>query len=238
MKKTTFSDLYTPRIEARFRYASDHQPVPGPDIHPETLIRPNITISREFGCDGYPLAEALVEAFGTDTDWRIFSKELNRVVETDSTPLDTLESRLDDQARTTFEEYLDALLAHKPTDYMKFKRLAKAVKLMVRNGHTIIVGSGGAHLTRTDRHVLHLRLVAPVEFRIRNVAVRLGIPTDEAERMVVEHSNQREEYIQKYTRADVRDPYLYDLVINNERVDVPTMVRLVTDTLRARGWTA
>lgn len=109
---------------------------------------PSITISREFGCEGYPLAKLLKERLvDIENPWTVFGRDAIKELATDPNMAQSLWETIPDETRSLFTQYIDASLANKPTDLMIFKRMLKSVKILTTKGHAIIVGAGSSTFT-------------------------------------------------------------------------------------------
>jgi glucuronide carrier protein len=79
-------------------------------------------------------------------------------------------------------------------------------------------GSGGRDVARLlcERlgYQYFVRLVAPVERRVRRVQWREGLDIDDARARVSERDEASLDYVRRYYDADVDDPLLYDMVLN------------------------
>jgi cytidylate kinase len=66
------------------------------------------------------------------------------------------------------------------------------------------------------RNVLHVRLIAPFDSRVRNYARFQGINEQEAARAVRANDKANHHFVSSYFNTDVAYPLHYDLVINTE----------------------
>ncbi len=78
---------------------------------------------------------------------------------------------------------------------------------------------------------LHVRVMAPVETRIRRVAERQNIPLKCAQEQVKTSDRYRRNYLMRFYHVRWDDPELYDLVINTERISPLTAAVLISQAL-------
>ena len=78
-----------------------------------------------------------------------------------------------------------------------------------------------------------MRIVAPLEKRVENVARDFGVPAEEARRRVLRTESDRRAFIRKYFHADISDPANYDLVLNTGALNVDAAVEAVKGALMA-----
>jgi cytidylate kinase len=107
---------------------------------------------------------------------------------------------------------------HDRRRYLAFVRAA----LCERAAHDDIVyhGHAGHLLLGGIRHVLRVRLIAPIEFRTAALRTRMGLGEEDAVRYIEKVDKERVRWTQFLYGADWRDPSLYDLVVNLEHVDL------------------
>jgi hypothetical protein len=98
-----------------------------------------------------------------------------------------------------------------------FRRLAWHLALVADAGHAIIVGRGGAILTRHLKNCYHFRLDASDAFCVSSTARRLKISEKEAAEKLREYEQTGDAFIEGQLRASVRDPAHYHATYNRDR---------------------
>jgi hypothetical protein len=79
------------------------------------------------------------------------------------------------------------------------------------------VGRAGPIITARLKYALHVRLVAPFEFRATKYARSEGISEKEAARAIRANDEANHHYVRLYFNQNVSDPLQYDLVVNTGR---------------------
>lgn len=194
---------------------------------PARRIRPTLTISRQFGCEGFPLAERMKELMeaASGEPWNIYDKTLIEKVSEDEGISLRLLKNLGDMSRAI--ESLGLYSSAHVTHDEAFAKVAKCLVEIAQVGNAILVGRGGAILCKGMANCFHVRLVAGLEWRTDSIARRLALSPKEAGAMVRENSKLREKFISERLDADVTDPAHYDAIFNNERHDVEAIARAV-----------
>ena len=196
--------------------------------------KPFITISREFGCEGYPLAQRLSEMLTTEMNpWNVFGHDAIREISTNEEISTSLWETIPNETRSVFTQYLDASLADKPTDYMLFRKMAKSVKILSTSGHVIIVGAAASVLTRDSKYAYHFRLIGTEEFRIQRV-IGMGYSLNEAKVLVKERDEKRVHFVRQFTGADIRNPMLYTATFNNSLLSVSEISNMILSLIKQR----
>jgi cytidylate kinase len=200
-----------------------------------------ITISREFGAGGSELASALAERLG----WPVLDHALvERVAERLRLDCRTVE-QMDEHPPTLFARIASALLiapVESPmlldtTEIMSPDAVAEAATAAIHEAAAdppvIIVGHGAQLLLRDRPGTLHVRLVAPAESRIARVCRRGGCDQRTALADIHRFDDARVAYVRRYQHHDLRDPLLYDFVVNTGRVAVTDAAELIVSAVRA-----
>ncbi len=200
---------------------------------PERRIRPTITLSRTFGCEGYPLAEALkarLEAV-TGEPWILFDKVLiETVAQEEGLPLSLLKNLGDGGEKL---DALGFLPQGRVTHDEAFEKVAKYLVQISHIGNAIVVGRGGAVLCRALSNCYHFRLDAPLDFRVASVVKRLEMTQAEAEQHVKEGSRLREAFLNDRLGTHMADPTHYHAVFNNALQPVEVIADAIVAYVRA-----
>lgn len=209
---------------------AERRPAPAPPGK-----RPTITVSRQFGCEGFPLAERLKELMESRTGehWAIYDKALLELVsEQDHLQPDLLEG-LSDPVRKV--ETFGFLVPGYVAQSRVFDHLLTHITSLAQAGNAIIVGRGGAIITQKLPNCYHFRLVAPFEYRAASMARRMDLSDGEARRLVRENEVARERFIEKCLGVSTADPAHYDAVFNNARQGIPEIARAIVAYV-AEAW--
>src|SRR5258706_15026922 len=91
---------------------------------------------------------------------------------------------LDGRRRNEMSEVFDTILNTRVNDAVVFRKLAEVMRSLAIHGHTILVGRGSYLITQDLRTGMHVRLVAPRDWRIQKVASDREITQHEAEKIV------------------------------------------------------
>ena len=177
---------------------------------------PAITISREFGCEGFPVAEklkALLEKKTGDA-WEVMDKELMKEVARHHNLGEDIFKRLGEK-NLFLDEFLSTFSPRWHSDKDYYKLLTRQIVALATGGNVIIVGRGSTIVTQKMSNCFHFRIIAPLDFRTRTIAKRLHLSHGEAEDLVLKRQKARETFIHDFLDHDIADPNLYHLILNN-----------------------
>ncbi len=109
---------------------------------------------------------------------------------------------------------------------------------MVAQDNVVYHGIAGQLLLRELPNVLRIRLIAPLEQRIRNAMMQHNISREEAVRLIRKADEDRAAWCRKVYDVDVTDPSLYDLVLNLGTMSLETATEMVADLLGRKEYRA
>lgn len=202
-------------------------------LHREPPRQPalTLTISRQFGCEAYPLAEQLqpLLAARTGHEFTIWDKELVARVSRETRLSERLLANLGGE--THIADRFAPLLPGWRTHGEAYEQLARYVLSIAREGYAIIIGRGGAVLTRELPNCVHIRLEAPVEQRVASVQHRLGISPAEAAALVAEHQLRRDRFIEEFLHCSMADTRHYHALYNTARTPLAQIARSIIELL-------
>jgi cytidylate kinase len=205
-----------------------HEKTPGPVI----------TISREVGCNGMKVARALAEKLNNENKnktWRVLSKE---VFHESARELDLEYERIVKLFKTTDRYALeDILYAFGSRNFKSGKKIIKTVVDIIHSfafeGHCIIVGRAGHIIARDIENSLHLRFVAPLEFRIQTIMHNNGLTREEAINFINKVEKERMAF-RKAIGEVTRHHKDFDLVINRGFLNREELIDLITRVMEIK----
>jgi cytidylate kinase len=175
-----------------------------------------ITISRGSFSGGQTLAERVAERLA----YRCLSREvLVEAAATYGVPEPALAQFLDTipglwerltRSRRLYLIFLQAVMCE--------RALPGRLVYHGQAGHLLLPGIG---------HVLKVRLIAPLDVRIRAVMAREGVGRDAALMYIQRVDEERLRRLRYLFQVDWRDPALYDVVLNLEHMTLETAVDVV-----------
>jgi cytidylate kinase len=187
--------------------------------------KPFVTISRQPGAGAWTLAQRLVERLNAldpgDPPWTCWEKELVEKVAADHHIARELVQSLGERSRTWLEEVFAGFSTHAAQyaeEFAVYRHVAATVRALAQIGRVVIVGRGGVFITRDLPGGIHLRLVAPLPYRVAAMARSLNIPEADAATVVREMERAREAFHHRYWPRETMAPETYTAVLNTQAV--------------------
>jgi cytidylate kinase len=155
---------------------------------------------------------------------------MQKVLEDHKLPTSLVKVLSEDRISFIQDTLADIFSVHPTADRM-VKLISETILQLASMGNVIIVGRGANIVTAKMPHVLHVRLVAPLEDRIERVCHEYNKTPEEARRYCLEEDPARTRYIKTYFKTDINDPVNYHLVINTSRIGFDDAAKLIGDAL-------
>ena len=202
--------------------------------------RPFITISREYGCGATAVADAIAAELNRyeKTDiWHAYDKELIEKIQADHHISQALIETIDTRKREEIGEFWRSVLTDYPPQVSVYQKLVQTVRSLCLHGRSIIVGRAGVMITRNMKYGIHLRMVAPLAYRIqRCMEVNHIKDRLEAERLVEKKDKARHDFMTQYLKFDARNPASYDITFNVARITPAEIASTLHCVLRSKGF--
>jgi cytidylate kinase len=195
---------------------------------PEVRI-PVITVSMEPGSGGSFVAEKVADRFDFDYFHRGIIEGIAKSAKIRATVIETLEK----DRLSGIEDFISSLYKDQylyPGIYME--HLLKVVSTIGNHGRAVIVGRGANFILPPDER-FSVRVVAPLEIRIQNVARAYKVSSEKAKKRVIRRESRRRAFIRQSYNADISDPENYDLTINTAGMSIKSAVEAVIAAVKS-----
>ena len=208
----------------------------GQPLAPELF--PFVTISREYGCEGLALSlrlqDILNERCRPFFAWVAYDQALLTKVASELHLARGVVEAIDGRRRNEMSEFFDALLNRHIDESVVIRKLAEVVRALAIQGHAIILGRGSYLITQDLKNGLHVRLVAPRDWRVTKIADDRSLTHAEAEKVVAEGERGRTHYVETFFSQDPAHPFHHDLIIDNSRFNLAQIAEIVFTALSTR----
>jgi cytidylate kinase len=199
---------------------------------------PFITISRQWGCESWLHAQRLIEILNErcrpKLPWAAYNREvLDRVaseLHLSRKILDTLDGR----RRDAMTELFDSILNRKVDESLMFRKLAEVVRSLAIHGNTVLVGRGAFLITQDLKMGLHVRLEAPLNWRVRKIAGEQALTVNEAEKFILQRQKEREQFLRSFFIQDNEHPYHHDIVLDTSRFNLDQACEIIFTALSVK----
>jgi cytidylate kinase len=194
-----------------------------------------VTIDREFGSGASDIAWKLARQLGWKLWDNLFTTEIARMMDCDSSTVEEREERLDPLSRKLLRAFLRG--GFEGADTHRFLMadadcIHDAAETLVRRtateGNCVIVGRGSAYFLQDDPGAFHVFIYAPLESKVLRIKAQ-GYSEKEAYRLAETVDRDRSAYIKKYFQVDwPASRHFYHLMINSA-IGEDFVVATITD---------
>lgn len=207
----------------------------GPVVRRERQ-QPAITISRQTGAGGMPIAEHLAEYLQrhgpkTQRPWTVFDKNLvERVLADHKLPRELARYMPEDKV-SQISDMVEELFGLHPSSWTMLHQSMETILHLAQLGNVILVGRAANIVAAELEHVFHVRLVGSEEKRVKLVAEYYSLSEKEALTFLRKEDKARASFVKKHFGKDVNDPMLYHLTINTDRVSYEEATSLIGEAV-------
>lgn len=203
---------------------------------------PYISISRDFGCMANVIAQKLAreltkrnKAAGIQKDW----KWINKVILNESAKaLELSPAKIKyvflSQRKTIMDEIVSAMSTrYYKSDKRIRKTIIEVIRSIAKTGHVIIVGRGGVAFAKDNPKSLHIKLTAPIEWRVEGISKKYNKTRREALKYVLEVDQERKFLIDSFMGFDT-DCSIFDLTFNRKTMKDDEIISVILNLMEKR----
>jgi len=211
-----------------------------------------ITISRQYGSGGDEIAVQVSEQLG----YKYFDKQLMSKI---ASEVSLAEVQMSDISEDSYKgrSFLERLLVPstrvKAAEIRSWTRdtsggrsvlvesldeeatinLVRAtVEAVYKLDDIVIMGRGGQAILQQKPGVLHVRIEAPQEKRIRYIQQQEQLGEVEARDLINEKDKAAETYLRRFHSVSWNNPLLYHLVLNTGKFEIRAAVQLICEAVK------
>ena len=199
-------------------------------------IFPCITISRQTGSGSYEVSEKLIAILQDRTKdpqnpWTFFNKDLiKKVIEEFNLPKAFTNYIVEDKY-DHISDAVNELLGVRPAEWTILQKSTEIILQLARYGKTIIVGRGSNIITAKLPNSFHVRLAAPLEYRIKHVQEVFKYSKKEAADYIKKEDASRHKYLKSHFFHEPNDPTLYHIIINTGKFSYEESASVIADAV-------
>ena len=175
-----------------------------------------ITISRTFGSGGKRIAKNLADKLGI----RYYNKGI-KSIRSDNVNIKDL---LSEGAGDTIEP--ESTFVY---DKELFEKQSRVINLLADSESCIIVGRCADYVLSGRPNVFSFFIDAPKEYRIKNIAKRMKVSEEMAERYEAASDKYRKDFYESYTGRVFGDPSNYDMCFDAQEMDPEQIEEAILD---------
>jgi cytidylate kinase len=184
---------------------------------------PVITICMEPGSGGRLIAGEIAQRL----NFQLFDKNILVTMANTAAVESRSLNAIEQQRPSGVQDFITSLVDKDYVytgDYVSFLR--QEVEIIGKIGQGVIIGRG-ANFILPPKDRFSIRVIAPLDIRIRNISFKHGVSPAEAKKRIRHREQRRKAFVRETFHEDIADIMHYDLIINTARMDLDTAVESV-----------
>jgi hypothetical protein len=191
---------------------------------------PLVSVSRQYGALGAEVARLAAARLG----FALWDQEILHEIARHAHVSARMVAAFDERHRATLVETVRSVMQGGPLSSSEyFRELARLVHSLAAHGGAVLVGRGVQFMLSPDT-VLRVRVVCPLEVRVRGLCARRGVDEASAHAEIETVEADRRAFVRDHYGREVDDPTAYDLVLNSGSLPLERCADLVVAAYQAR----
>jgi hypothetical protein len=199
---------------------------------------PVVTFSRAAGCSVKNITQMLqdrLNSLSKHNKWEIISKEvLHESAERLNLDQETVQTIFNISDRSLLDDIVNAFISR---DYHLERKMLNTVVNVIYSfgieGYKIIVGRGGNSICSTIEKSLHIRVDAPLEWRIQTIMQSKNLSRDKA-RSYINHLEANRRNYRQMIKGKASKCNDFDITFNKIKFTDQEVVDLVVDAMKIK----
>jgi hypothetical protein len=199
-----------------------------------------LTISRQAFSGSHEIAEQLLSRIKLDKklgrdSWALFDRDLvNKILEDHNLPK-RVERFMPEDKDHEVSGLINEILGLHPSLWELFHHTCDTILKLAKVGNVIIIGRGAHIITRHMDHVMHVRIIAPLENRIRHACRTMDISRQQAIKLIKRDEAARAAFIRSHFDEAVENEQAYHLVLNTGKLGIDEAAKILHVALQTRA---
>lgn len=189
-----------------------------------------VTITREFGSLGRPIAKRLAELLGVEYYDRDIVEAASKKMKLPVSVISSEEEKKSGFFRMLFPLGTESLEQQKRI----FETQAKIIHDLADKQSCIIVGRCADYILADEPNAIHVYIYSSYADRLANCVGTLGMKKSEAQKMIVEVDKARMAYHKYFANYAPGDPKHKHIIINSELLDVEGTAQALAAIVRVK----
>lgn len=198
--------------------------------HRKEGFRPFITVSREAGSGGRPIAEMVAKSM----KFELYDEKFVEAIAKSAKQRTELIQSVDEKARGAIADILQSVLNPEYISDMTYIRHAtKVVLSRAQRGKVIFLDRGANFMVPSDAG-LRVRIQAPFEVRVPRAIKYEHIDANQAKGIIRKADSERKNFVRQYFNKNISNANDYDLVLNTTHMTLEDARDLIISAFRKK----
>lgn len=221
---------YSPLINRALQLLRVRERINQPQQPDSAFINPFITVARDPGSGGAPIAKTVAEKLGFTFVDDVIVEEIARSTRKRSAII----KEIDEKNRSKIDDIVHSMLNVEYVDEESYiTALVRILLTYAHQGKCVILGRGANFITPFAKG-LHVSVTAPYEIRLQRAMDYEGLNKEQAKDVLAKTEAERARFVEQYFRANVKKRTAFDLTINTAYFSVPQASDLIIEAFRQK----
>lgn len=194
-----------------------------------------ITIARQFGSLGRPIAKLMAEKLGIEYYDRDIVEQAAQKLNLPVSKIDEVEESAKRSTKNSFRRMMYPLGTQASSVQDKvFEAQQNIMKFLVERESCIIVGRCSDFILSDIENSIHIYIYAPYEARVRNCIEDLQLDEAEAKKMIKSVDEARDTYHMHYAGFLPNDPRFKNILIDSSLLGVEGTADFLVEAVKRK----
>ena len=194
-----------------------------------------ITIARQFGSLGRPIAKLMAEKLGIEYYDRDIVEQAAQKLNLPVSKIDELEESAKKSTKNSYTRMMYPLGTQSSVMQDKvFEAQQNIMKFLIERESCIIVGRCSEFTLSDAENAVHIYIYAPYEARIKNCIEELNLDETEAKKMIKSVDEARDSYHMHYAGFLPSDPRFKNIMIDSSLLGVEETADFLVDAIKRK----
>ena len=202
-----------------------------------------ITVSRDTGCDGGPIVKEVIKQLNDNLKgvrkkhpWRFVSKEIfEKSAKKLNVKLDIFDNLENSKDKSFVDEIISSFSTEQyPSDFKIKQTYKEVIESVASAGGVVILGRAGVAIADHNRRNLHIKLTAPLDWRVDKMAKEYGYNKAKTLKHINESDKNRDD-LKKYYKGRKVQFTDYDVALNVSSLTKNEICAALVTMIELRG---
>jgi cytidylate kinase len=195
-----------------------------------SYINPFITVAREPGSGGAPIAKAVADKLG----FEYVDDQIVQEIARSTKKRKAIIKEIDEKSRSQIDDLIHSLLnVEYIGDEEYITELVRTIIAYAHKGHCVILGRGANFITPFGKG-LHVNITAPYFIRVRRAMDYEGLSEPQAKEVIAKVEKERQDFVQQYFNSNIKQRNVFDLSINTSYLSVHQASNVIIEAFKQK----
>lgn len=194
-----------------------------------------ITIARQFGSLGRPIAKMMSEKLGIEYYDRDIVEQAAKKLNLPVSHIDELEEKVKKTSKNSYMRMMFPLGTESSTEQDNiFEAQQNIMRFLVERESCIIVGRCSDFVLSDEPNAIHIYIYAPYEERVKNCVKDFNLTEADAKKMIRSVDEARDDYHMHYAGFLPSDPKHKNIMVDSSVLGVEGTADFLVDFIRRK----